>query len=466
MNERNMDCSATRLERRRPRRPRGAGWLYGCMALMIVSGTLGCAALTNPAANGIPVRRLPIELLAKPRERLRTIPLTALRVDPPSVYRLWNNDVLGIYIEGVLPVNMPGQPPSNPPVFFPSQYSPLARALPPAMGYPIPVQADGTILLPLSVRVKVDGMTIPEAEEAIRRSFTEREILQPGRERITVTLMQPRSTRVIVMRQELGGFLTGQTGIITTSTTKRGTGHVIELPAYQNDVLTALALTGGMPGLDDYNQIIIFKGSRLGAQDLAKLPPDVPYYNPLDQRENFARVINIPLRTRPGETLPFRPEDIVLEQGDVLLLEARVVELYYTGGLLPAGEQVLPRDYDLDVVEAIAQIKGPLINGAFNGSNLSGPVINTRPIGNENPSLLTVIRRTPDGGQVLIRIDLNRAMRDARERLIVQASDVLILQETPGEAFARYMSQVFSFGFASKVINTGSTTGTTNLAVP
>src|SRR5262245_39440817 len=70
--------------------------LAACLLSAMLS--CGCAALTNPTMNGIPVRRLPPELLARPREQLRTIPLTALRQDPPQIYRLAPHDVLGVYI--------------------------------------------------------------------------------------------------------------------------------------------------------------------------------------------------------------------------------------------------------------------------------------------------------------------------------------------------------------------------------
>ena len=68
----------------------------------------GCAAITNPVANGIPVRRVPPELLAGPeRETMQTIPLTLLKQRPPKIYRLAPGDVLGTYIEGVLPATAP-----------------------------------------------------------------------------------------------------------------------------------------------------------------------------------------------------------------------------------------------------------------------------------------------------------------------------------------------------------------------
>src|SRR5437867_10960733 len=69
----------------------------------------GCAALGNPVANGVPVRRLSPELLGESRANLELIPLTALRQKPPDAYRLGPEDVLGIWIEGV--VGVAGQPP-------------------------------------------------------------------------------------------------------------------------------------------------------------------------------------------------------------------------------------------------------------------------------------------------------------------------------------------------------------------
>jgi hypothetical protein len=141
------------------------------------------------------------------------------------------------------------------------------------------------------------------------------------------------------------------------------------------------------------------------------------------------------------------------------------VDLFYTGGLLPAGEYALPRDHDLDVVEAVTLVKGTLINGAFGGNNLNGLLIQPG-MGNPSPSLLTVLRRMPGGGQVPIRVDLNRALRDPRERIKVQAGDVLILQETPGEAVARYFTQTFRFNVITQAIKSGSTNGTANLTVP
>src|SRR5438876_12441613 len=45
----------------------------------------GCAAITNPVANGLPVKLLPPELLTRPGEDAQTIPLTRFGQDLPEV---------------------------------------------------------------------------------------------------------------------------------------------------------------------------------------------------------------------------------------------------------------------------------------------------------------------------------------------------------------------------------------------
>ena len=117
------------------------------------------------------------------------------------------------------------------------------------------------------------------------------------------------------------------------------------------------------------------------------------------------------------------------------------------------------------MVAAIAKVEGALINGGFNTSSFSG-ALTQNGLGNPSPSLLSVIRRTANGGQVNIRVDLNRALRDRRERINVQPGDLLILQETPGEAIARYCTQVFKFSASSEVFKTSRSVGTTAAAVP
>src|SRR5208283_4158835 len=177
------------------------------------------------------------------------------------------------------------------------------------------------------------------------------------------------------------------------------------------------------------------------------------------------KTIRIPMRMRPGEPLPFSPQDAVLQAGDIVVVRGLKPQYCYTGGLMPAREVLVPRDYDLTVVEVILKVDGALFNGAVSPDNLNGTIIQPG-LGDDSPSLLAVIRKTPNHGQVTICVDLNRAMNDPRENILVQPGDVLILQETPAAAIARYFSQVFNLQFVTKIIDSGSAQATTNLKVP
>lgn len=440
-----------------PRRNLAANLLALLIAISACLAT-GCSSLTNPVLNGIPVRKLPPELLSLPRrESLQTVPLSLLRQKQPKDYLLAAGDVLGVYISGVFPLTLADQPLATPPVYFPSQIDPLGAGLPPSLGYPVTIRNDGTLALPLVDPIPLDGLTIEEANARVRSAYSDSGILQPGRESVMLTLMQPRQIRVMVFRQEVGGFAAGGRGDIASNASKQGTGHIVDLRAYENDVVNALANTGGLPGQDTFSGVFIFRGGLNDAdltQHLESLSADE---KPSIHPQLNVKTVYIPTRWPAGEPLPFEPEDAILHDGDVVFLEARVNDLFYTGGLLPAAERVLPRDYDLDVVEAVAQVSGTLINGAFGGNNFNGLLIQ-KGIGNPNPSALTVIRKTPNGGQIPISVDLNRALVDPRERILVQPGDVLILQERAGESFTRYLNDIFNFNVLIFQRGTASTT--------
>ena len=219
------------------------------------------------------------------------------------------------------------------------------------------------------------------------------------------------------------------------------------------------------PGLDTYSDIYIFRGGQRNRELARQIETLAPGENPLPFVSDRSELVHIPTRWPIGAPLPFGPDDVLLHPGDMVLVEARPEELFYTGGLLPAGEHILPRDYDLDVLEAIAQVQGPFLNGAFSGNNLAGSLIQAG-TGSPSPSLLTVIRQTPDGRQLAIKVDLNRALRDRRERILIQPGDMLLLQQTPGEAIANYISNVFNFTIFGNVFERGDAVGVATLGLP
>ena len=418
----------------RPARKKKRTALLGCVG--IFAALVGCAAVTNPVSDGVPVRLVPPELLAPSKAGDVPLPFNLLGQPPPDQYRLAGGDVLAVFIEGYL---------GEKGVAIPTYVSPLLQPrdqhrTPASAGYPVPVQEDGTIDLPLAGTVSVRGLTVPEARQAIIDLYQKKLIKAEAGTRIIVNLLERRQYSVVVFRQESQNFGGSPDSVIPTS--KRGSGFDMELPAYQNDVLHALSRSGGLPGLDAYDEVLVFRNCFHDAAGRAavveQFGPAAPNKPPV---VGFGScVTRIPLRVPCGTAPCVRPEDVVLSNGDVVYLAARDQEVYFTGGLIPAGVHVIPRDRDLDVIEALSLVRGPLVNGAFAVSNLSGTLIQSG-IGAPSPAQLTVLRRTPGGGQLAITVDLRSALRNPSERILVKGGDMLILQEMPGQALSRYISQ-------------------------
>ena len=400
----------------------------------------GCAALTNPVADGVPVNRLPSEVLGRPKAELRAIPLTLLRQKEPEIYRLDKGDVLAVVADDVLgPANQ------QPPIRLPDPQNDTA-----AIGYPVPVGDDGTISIPRLPPMQVKGKSLREVEVMLRDAITGKsggkELVKPEAARVSVQLLQKRRYQIMVVREDtLPVSFQGQLNAPVLGGTKRGAGFTINLQAGENDVLRALNATGGPPGLDARNEVVILRGRANGS-------------DATDQ------AVRIPLRIYPDQPLTIREDDVILRDGDIVKIEARDTEVYYTAGLIGGGQYALPRDYDLDVIQTIAQVRDPIINCSFTQNAFVAQAVNTG-IGYPNPSLCTVLRRLPDGRQVPIRVDLNKAFRDPRERILIHAGDIIVLQERPGEAIARYLTQLIRFSAVLDAVN-GNNTGNTSINGP
>lgn len=438
--------------------------LIACAGVAASFTFAGCAAITNPIAHGIPVRLLPEEFKGETREGFETIPLTMLRQANQETYVLDAGDTLGVYIEGIV-----GAAQVPPPVNIPD----LAE-LPPSIGYPIAIRADGSISLPLVGSIHVAGLSVEDAEKLVIETYAKKQMLAADTPRpILVSLMRPRSVMVFVVRedatqQQVSLRNESLLGLGTTETTigggRRSVGQVLELPADRNDVFNALTRTGGLPGLESTQEVIIERGYWIERRASDPAMPELPRTQPAEGADR-PQILHIPLRRRPGEPINFSPEDIILHNGDIVTIRGRDPAFFYTGGLLPAGEHPLPMDYDLTVVEAILKTRGPLLNGGLNSSNLSGAVVGAG-IGNPSPNLVSVLRKTPGGGQVNIRVDIDEAVRDPRQDLLVEAGDVLILQEAPDQAIARYFSAILRGDFFVRLLDRGDAQATASATVP
>ncbi len=98
--------------------------LYRAAVTAVAAGLLAttlwrlCPLSTQPI-DGVPAERLPPQFFAEPKNDLVPVDISLLSIEPPRDYQISGGDILGVYIEGVLPFNPPNQPPEPPPVNFP-----------------------------------------------------------------------------------------------------------------------------------------------------------------------------------------------------------------------------------------------------------------------------------------------------------------------------------------------------------
>lgn len=552
------------------KRAHGMAWLACGLSMFAVAG---CAA-TRPL-DGVPARYLPHELRGESREDARMIDLSLLRRSEPAQHIIDAGDVLAVYIENIL--GQREQPPIN---------QAFDGSRPPTLGFPVMVQDDGTLSLPLIPPIMARGKTIPQLQRELVHAYTvHRRLLPPGQERILVTLHRARTHRVLVVRQESQSDIISAVGVAngTLGSAKKGTGHVVTLPAYKNDVMNALVMSGGLPGLDAQNIVYVIRGRKVSAlpgntiirgqspqQGRLNPPADIPQplpsgtgrsgatfsgsasagqmpagpprgmhqpgsmplhglqpsgaartWQPIPQIPSYPlpshpqypartpalvqtptlpgaaasgphgyirptvpsglalnpvapgwqppplwnnvnqiasgaycngpHVIRIPLRLSAHESPQISEADVTLYDGDIVFIASRDDELFYTGGLLGGGEYTLPRDRDIDILEAIAiseQSQNAQQNSGRSALNADVSI---------SPSEAIILRKLPNGTQVPILVNLYRARRYPAERINIQPGDYIIVQYTKLEAIGafieRHILESALFGVAASQVN-------------
>jgi len=410
------------------------------------------AALSGCSAykwNALPARCVKPALPEQPRGSKESINFIRLRQDPPPVYLLGARDILGVYIEGVL-----GRSDEAPPVHFSEKSD-----TPPALGFPVPIREDGTLTLPLVPPLELAGLSMAQAEDAIRRAYTvDRKILKPGQDRIIVTLMRPRTYSILVVREDTStvGFAGGQGPggrNQVLGSTKRGATQLVELKAYENDVLHALSESGGLPGLDAKNEIKILRGAFQDAEQRDRLISSiVDPVQRVDVFRNNPNITTIPLRSSPDEpTVRLTQNDIILNTGDIVFIESREAEVFYTGGLLTGGQFPVPRDYDLDILGAIALAGGSAAPSAWTaggqGSGAGGAGGGNGSLGGIIPPSRSIVVRMVNGRQVTIKVNLKKALADPNERILIQPNDLITLEYTELEALLNIALGMFQINY-------------------
>ena len=143
-------------------------------------------------------------------------------------------------------------------------------------------------------------------------------------------LLKERTYEVIVVRQDFAD----------KGSQQRSTSSRIKLAAYRNDILNALMASGGLPGVNAKDEIKILRASKATQEK----PNDfvAEFYQTNYAKTDSSRcpplpdhpdILKIPMRLPKGVLPSFRPEDIILEEGDVVSVELRdrKASPYYVG---------------------------------------------------------------------------------------------------------------------------------------
>lgn len=425
-------------------------WARICSLLLCsVLTSSGCHSITG-ADTSVPASRIDPHLFGCVKEAQVPVLLSALGQEKPQAYRVGPGDTLAIFVYGVLPPSVDETPVlSQYQTLNQRYYPPSGSIVNPSTGLPMTIAADGTLEMPLVGRLPVTGMTVQEVSDKIKEVYKDLAVIAAGRERVQVSMITQRVHRVVIMRQDTPNPTVALTPPGVVDQIHRGSGEVIDLPAFENDVLHALAATGGLPGTDGVREVWVMRNCALAGTagiDPTEMESMVDRFE--HGKECGPSVIRIPLYAYPGEPLPFGPKDVILNAGDVVYIPRRY-EYFYTGGLLGGAKVPMPRDEDLDIIEAIALAVGSV--GGPLGS--SGDALrNSRPGYFIKPTRAVVLRKLPDGSQLTIRVDLAKAMTDSKERLMIQPDDLVMLHYKPGQGAANVFFNFISFGFQVPII--------------
>ena len=166
-----------------------------------------------------------------------------------------------------------------------------------------------------------------------------------------------------------------------------------------------------------------------------------------------SKLVRIPLTQPIGEEHPFRQKDVILGDGDVVFLPRRDGDQFITGGMLPSGRHPLPRDRDIDILEAIAISTGPNFGPA---AGTRAPYYAGGGKGILPPTDVVIVRRLSNDKQIKIRVDLKKCLEDPSERVVIARGDIVLLKFKPGEMAGNLALNLFNLNYTvSQVIGGG-----------
>lgn len=424
--------------------------LHGAVgiATLALSTFSGCITFTKHA---IPASRLPNQFAAPSKSDLQPINFTILGGNKAREHVLDSDDVIAVTIQGVFPKDSAEAPPfiSSSQVSIAREYYPPNGAVnSPGVGLPVQVQDNGFVHLPLVDPIQARGLTLLELAEKIRVAYVDKEIIKEDNDQVNVTLFRSRVNRILVLREDVASPTIGVAIKGQVIQNKRGSAEVIDLPVYESDVLHALASSGGLPGVDAYNEVWVLRKSTLEPHAVVNIKSKIDGGEEPEQvicqLPAHLEAIRLPLKLCPDQPIPFTPEDVLLQDGDVVYIQPRRDEYFYTGGLLSGGQIPMPRDEDLDVLEAVSMASGSI--GGLGGTSSVAVLRAGAGVGNIiPPTRVLILRKLPNGEQLPIRVDLAKAMVDPSERIKIHAGDFIMLYYKPSEMTGNAVLNFFNF---------------------
>jgi len=404
-------------------------WLLVGVVLL----TTGCITTGNKA---ITVGQVQPCWQAESKACKRPIDFTLLRRAPLDRHIVQPRDTLGVYVEGIVSGDNISSGGRELPKFLYPDNDPDQPVQSPAVGQPVFVQADGTLHLPLLKPTPVAGLSLQQVADRIRKGYIDAGTLKDDATKsyVQVSLVKPRVNRVLVIREDSAGNATELVRRDTVLLSRRGDAQVVSLPERESDLLHALVATGGLPGEDARNEVWILRGGGADWDHATQQFDSGAAAAEISAQRTGSSYSVIPLRAQCGQPLPFGSDDVTLVEGDIVFVEKRVEDKFYTGGLLQAGEMPLPRDEDIDILEAIALANTGV--GGPAGVNAQASQFRSGPGNVVPPTRAFVIRKLEGGHQVKIEVDLRKAVNNAEERILIKPQDFVMLQYRPHELMA------------------------------
>jgi hypothetical protein len=150
--------------------------------------------------------------------------------------------------------------------------------------------------------------------------------------------------------------------------------------------------------------------------------------------------------------------DVILRDRAVAFLVMADENIFYTAGLLGGGQYSLPEGKQLDVIQAIALVREYDVKLPSARGTLAGLVDDFLGLCIPDPSRATILRRTADGGVIRIQVDLDLALRDKNQRLVIHPGDTIVLQQPPTDLGAFYLSQILKIEMIIRALRALTTT--------